>query len=301
MKVLSEEHALYQLNKDVPCACTIEQGEQIVVETLDARGGRLKTHDQLMQTAPDYRDPIPKTNPCTGPMYVQGILAGDTVGVRLHGVRPHGTGFILHKREMGICKQMVEQNAVIFASLEETSAILESGLRIPLRPHIGTLGVTPLQPIATAYAGVHGGNMDCRFLEAGSRLFLRTQVDGAMLAVGDVHASMGAGELMGTGIEINASVTLSVEKVDVQIPGPVLRTEDRVRTIAADMDLQIALEQASCNMVHLLQEYGALSRKDALCLLTTICDSEICQSFDRDMFSVASVAIPASYLPAFSL
>ncbi|MDP1803968.1 MAG: acetamidase/formamidase family protein, partial [Acidimicrobiales bacterium] len=44
----------------------------------------------------------------------------------------------------------------------------------------------------------------------GSTLLLPVHVPGALLSVGDVHFSQGDGEVCGTGIEIDAAVTLRV-------------------------------------------------------------------------------------------
>lgn len=70
-------------------------------------------------------------------------------------------------------------------------------------------------------------------------------------------------------------------------------------TIGTADHLQDALADASASMVDLLERCGGLDRSTALCLLTTICDGGICQSFDHTVFSVASVSIDDIYLPMF--
>ncbi|MGI6028481.1 MAG: acetamidase/formamidase family protein [Candidatus Heteroscillospira sp.] len=300
MKILSRENSFYSFEKGLECKLTVEQGERFKVETYDCRGGRLQRHDQLLTTAPDWNSAQPKTNPCTGPVAVKGVNAGDTVRIDIHRIDLETRGFVLQKTDMGICKQFVDKDQVVFAEIQGEEIRLECGIALPIRPHIGTLGVTPLDAAATGFAGKHGGNMDCRQLEPGAALYLPAQICGGAIGVGDVHASMGSGELMGTGIEIGATVELSVACVaDIRVTGPVVCTQNTVITIGSAPQLQEALETASSSMLELLERYGGYSRTAALSLLTAICDAGICQGFDTDMFSVASVSIPHKYLPMF--
>ena len=43
--------------------------------------------------------------------------------------------------------------------------------------------------------GIHGGNMDIRYLSEGGRLILPVFVDGALFSLGDLHATQGDGEV----------------------------------------------------------------------------------------------------------
>ena len=300
MKILTRENSFYSFDKNQKITQWIDQGERILVETYDCRHGRLQCHDQLFTSAPAWGTSQPQTNPCTGPIGVRGINAGDTLRISIHGIDLEKRGFIIQKTEMGICKQLVDETRVVFCEVENEELVLECGITLPIRPHIGTLGVTPINTEATGFAGRHGGNMDCRFLEAGTALYLPVQIDGAAIGVGDVHASMGSGELMGTGVEISGTVELSAECAEnIMVNGPVLCTKDMVMTIGTAPQLQEALEIASADMVDLLERYGGFSRITALSMLTAICDAGVCQGFDKEMFSVASVSISRQYLPVF--
>jgi amidase len=79
---------------------------------------------------------------------------------------------------------------------------------VPVRPMIG---VVVVESVAT-YEIDHGGNMDFNSVQPGSTIHLRAQKDGAMLSLGDAHARMGDGEMSGTGVEIDTSVTLRVSR-----------------------------------------------------------------------------------------
>jgi formamidase len=57
----------------------------------------------------------------------------------------------------------------------------------------------------------NGGNMDVKQMQVGTTLFLPCFVDGCLLSIGDVHFAQGDGEVSGTAIEMDASVTVKVQ------------------------------------------------------------------------------------------
>ena len=59
----------------------------------------------------------------------------------------------------------------------------------------------------------HGGNIDSKYIKKGSRVYLPVQVPWALLQMGDLHASMGDGELCGTGIEISGEIIVQVSLI----------------------------------------------------------------------------------------
>jgi formamidase len=68
----------------------------------------------------------------------------------------------------------------------------------------------------------HGGNMDIRYLKAGVTVYLPCYVEGCGLGLGDLHYAQGDGEVSGTAIEMDATVTLRTRVVrDMPLPrGP---------------------------------------------------------------------------------
>ncbi|HWM42216.1 MAG TPA: acetamidase/formamidase family protein [Burkholderiales bacterium] len=57
----------------------------------------------------------------------------------------------------------------------------------------------------------NGGNMDVKQMQVGTTLLLPCFVDGCLLSIGDVHFAQGDGEVSGTAIEMDATVTVRVE------------------------------------------------------------------------------------------
>ncbi len=88
------------------------------------------------------------------------------------------------------------------SSIQENHQVLR-GVTIPVRPHFGVIAVAPAESgmvdsIPPAY---FGGNIDNWRVGKGSTVYLRVAVDGALLSIGDPHASQGDSELCGTAIE----------------------------------------------------------------------------------------------------
>jgi formamidase len=57
----------------------------------------------------------------------------------------------------------------------------------------------------------NGGNMDVKQMQMGTTLLLPCFVDGCLLSIGDVHFAQGDGEVSGTAIEMDATVTVRVD------------------------------------------------------------------------------------------
>ena len=59
----------------------------------------------------------------------------------------------------------------------------------------------------------HGGNMDIRYLQIGVSIYLPCYLPGCGLAIGDLHYIQGDGEVSGTALEMDATVTLTTEVI----------------------------------------------------------------------------------------
>jgi acetamidase/formamidase/AraC-like DNA-binding protein len=88
------------------------------------------------------------------------------------------------------------------ASIVENHRVLQ-GVTIPVRPHFGVIAVAPAETglVDSVPPSCFGGNLDNWRIAKGASLYLRVGVDGALLSVGDPHASQGDSELCGTAIE----------------------------------------------------------------------------------------------------
>ena len=78
-----------------------------------------------------------------------------------------------------------------------------------MRPMVGVVGVaTASEELTNALAGEHGGNLDNHLHGPGAKIYFPVRQPGGMFAVGDMHASMGDGEICGTGVEIAGEVVV---------------------------------------------------------------------------------------------
>lgn len=59
----------------------------------------------------------------------------------------------------------------------------------------------------------HGGNLDTRHMGVGATIYLPCFVEGCGLAIGDLHYAQGDGEVAGTAIEMDATVTLTTQLI----------------------------------------------------------------------------------------
>src|SRR5256886_15200272 len=73
----------------------------------------------------------------------------------------------------------------------------------PALPMVGVVGVaTGGEELSNGLAGIHGGNLDDHLHGKGAKIFFPVRQPGGMFAVGDMHASMGDGEICFSSEEI---------------------------------------------------------------------------------------------------
>jgi acetamidase/formamidase len=111
------------------------------------------------------------------------------------------------------------------------------GVRVPIRPHFGVIGLAPkeadmVDSIPPSYTG---GNIDNWRIGKGATMYYPVAVEGALMSVGDSHASQGDSELCGTAIECSLTGTFQLilhKKADLAgtpleaLEYPMLETQD---------------------------------------------------------------------------
>src|SRR5205814_3458427 len=85
-------------------------------------------------------------------------------------------------------------------------------VRIPIRPHFGVIGLAPKEAdvVDSIPPGYFGGNIDNWRIGKGATMYYPVAVPGALLSVGDSHASQGDSELCGTAIECSLTGTFQL-------------------------------------------------------------------------------------------
>lgn len=243
----------------LPPALTIESGDIVVTETIDANGW--DKSDAKVANGP---------NPMNGPIALNGAEPGDSLKVEILDMTPsRATGWTRASLaenvvEPGFVTNLPARNRVTWAIDRNAQTVTLGGvgplgdLVMPLAPMIGCFGVAPGggQAISTTTSAEHGGNMDYRRFGPGTTVWFPVAVPGALFFLGDCHAIQGDGEIVGTGVETSydVRVRLSVEKNTIVWPRG--ETERDIFTIGNARPLDQALQHATTEMVRWLYEYG---------------------------------------------
>jgi amidase len=256
---------------------TVAPGEQFVVETHDTSTGRVHRAEDM----PGFvrvRDPL-KVNPAAGPVFIEGATPGDDLIVEILDIRLQPYGFVRVLAGAGVLQTGIEPDGVLMARIDGEHVVLGERVRLPLRPMVGVIGTAPADgTIYTAAPGPQGSNIDVNAVTVGARVHLPVHVPGALLAIGDVHASMGDGEVSGTGVEIAGEVTVRVDLVPGAAPTrPWIETAEQWITTGSGPTLENAVEMAVEELTELLMARLGLSRTEAFLLISARGDVRIGQ------------------------
>ena len=219
----------------------------------------------------------------TGTIEVAWARAGDTISIEVLAIELAPQGVMVTSPGVGVLGHKITEPHTLIIPVRDGFAHFGENLKTPVTPMIGIIGLAPAEgDHHCLWPGDHGGNMDNKLITAGSQVFLPVAMDGAGLALGDLHAGMGDGELSGTGIEIAGRVCLKVTVVRPSLgPRPLVETREGLYAIASAPELPAAIEQAADDMVNLLRRKKNLSFPDAYRLLSATCDLQICQVVNK--------------------
>ncbi len=285
MKTLTRNQIVYTLDPSHPPALEIESGETIRLETYDARTGTIQSETDLLDS------PHPKGhNPATGPIYVRNAKPGDSLSVDILDIELADSGFIAVKKGIGLLADRAVTFATRIVPVRNHQIHFNEQIQFPARPMVGVVGTAPEgNGIETGLMGPHGGNMDNRYITTGATVHLPVNVPGALLALGDVHATMGDGEITMLGLEICAEVTVCVNlHKGVRVARPWIETPEAWVTTGDALDPTEALRIAAGEMVDLLQHKLNLSFEDAYMLASARGDVQICQICEPGQFPVSA-------------
>jgi amidase len=276
---IPRDQLTYQFSADLEPVATMTPGTTFIVETHDTSTGRVRSAQDIAEYT-RVRDPL-KVNPAAGPIYVEGAKPGDDLIVEILDIRLQSTGFARVIAGAGVLQveDGVEPQGVLMARVDGEHLVLGERIRVPLRPMVGVIGTAPADGVVyTAAPGAQGSNIDINEVTVGARVHLPVHVPGALLAIGDVHASMGDGEVSGTGVEIGGEVTVRVDvDPDAASARPWLETDDAWITTGSGPTLEDAVKIAVDGMTTLLMDRFALNRTDAFLVVSARGDVRIGQ------------------------
>jgi acetamidase/formamidase len=189
-------------------------------------------------------------NNANGPIAITDIKAGDAIAVLVEEIEilppfdaPNGGPFF---EGMGDSQPL---------TYEDGYFRFPNHFRLKARPSIGNIAVLPepseriiemvrTDPLQRGWRRIVNDprgkhcHQDCQYLQAGARIHLKAQVDGAGLCAADVHGYIGQGEVAFAGIEVNASLQLRVERSEGWlVDWPLVETNDELMLFCSDTNL----------------------------------------------------------------
>jgi amidase len=257
----------------------IDPGDRVVVETVDAFEGVIKTEKDL----PSQKLIIPFLNPQCGPIMVGGAEKGDVVAVYIESILPRGKNprgtVCLIPRFGGLTSTDYTATLneplpekVKKVDLDENGIYWSKNITLPYRPHIGTLSCSPeIDAINSLTPDNHGGNMDIPDIGPDSITYLPVRSRGARIFIGDAHACQGDGELCGVGVEFATHTTIRVDLIKAwTMSWPRLENERVIMAIGSARPLEDAVRIAYTELVLWMEKEYGFDRWDAYMLLTEI-------------------------------
>ena len=222
---------------------TIKMGETVIIECPGGADAELGPG-----VVPEPSQTKRRYSRFGGPFLLEDVKVGDWVAIKIIDVKPGPYGYTNNWGPLRGPWRTI-------APVKDGMLLFEPDFAIPVRPMVGTIylksaAATP----GGAGAWDHGGNFDSNSIRAGSTVYIRAQFDGGYLTVTDTHAYQGDGEMTGTGIEIDADVTLQVTKSPHHFPtgGVVVETADKWYTNGVGKTWEDAVKIAWSEMVYLL-------------------------------------------------
>lgn len=276
---LDDAKTLFSFDKDLEPVLKVPSGETVRIRTKDCFGNQLQgPEDQLSEI--DWE----AINPATGPIYVEGAVAGGTLKVHIDNIELDAQTSSCTGKDEGVCGDRFSDWATHFCKVEDGKVVWDERLSIPLAPMIGVIGVAPEgEPVNCGTPGKHGGNMDNTAIAAGATLYLPVAVDGALFGCGDMHAVMGDGEVSVSGAEVAGYATVTLTALpELSVPNPLIENETHFGIIVSAESLDKAAELAVQQMVDLLASRTNESEADLVMLLSLVADVRVCQMVDPE-------------------
>jgi len=281
--VLTKEQTHDKFSRLIKPVIRVPSGSVIEAFTHEATGGQLQpgsTAEVLHSVDMD------RVHTLTGPVYVEGATPGDVLAVRLIELEPDDWGWMVLEPEFGFLAGEFEGTVLQTFALDKEKNEVEfaDGIRIPLKPFAGVMGVAPDtdEMLNTIPPRANGGNLDDPNLVAGTTVYFPVFVPGALFSIGDTHAVQGHGEVSGTAIEAPMRIVYEIRviKGGRSIPEPQYETDEYYATTGFATTIDEAAKKATRYMIDYLAETKGLSREQAYMLCSLAGDLKIAETVD---------------------
>ncbi len=277
-------------------ALRVASGDRVRVDTMIAGGlqrlrlagaSEAEIPDSLKAVERKVTDRGPGAHPMSGPIFVEGADPGDTLEIHILAIEfLHNFGVNAFAPGGGVLPDEYPYAALKLFRWQPgaTSVEFAPGIRLPMAPFFGSIGVAP-PPLAGRISsrppGYHGGNLDNKDLVAGSTLYLPVHVAGALVSFGDGHALQGDGEVTGTALETSLRGTFELRvRKGQRIRWPRAETPTHYIAMGLDEDLDQAARLATREMIDFLVAEKHLSRDAAYMLCSVAGNLRVTQAVD---------------------
>ncbi|MCD6156225.1 MAG: acetamidase/formamidase family protein [Candidatus Atribacteria bacterium] len=277
MKKVTNSFLIYEFSSCMDGVVECLPGEECVFETLDCFGGQVKTEKDDLASI-DFS----KVNPATGPVIIKGAKKGQLLKVEILEIKCFSPGIVATHPHIGVLNSRVNDYLFKMVEIDEEKCYLE-GTVFPMQSMIGVIGVAPASGnIPTTTPGMHGGNMDTREICEGSVVYLPVFQNGAFLALGDVHAAMGDGEIGGAGVEVSAEVKVRVNLLENQLglKSLVVETDRHFVFLYSASSLDVTFEELAWECSRVIQECLGWDFIKSYYLMSATCHFGVSQLVD---------------------
>jgi amidase len=253
--------------------------------------------------------------PMVGPFYIEGVLPGDTISVRIDMLRltrdtaTSGDALNLNAIPAGWVRRLRNDNPTDttwkvdrVAGTATVTAVVggkEAALTVPVKPSLGCIAVAPPanETLHVNRLGHHGGDLDCPYLCEGATLMLPVSTKGGLLFLGDGHAAQGDGEISGDALETSTEIQFTVGVIeDHEIVLPRIEDASHLRVLGISGEPGHALQGATGELGAWLQRDFGMGPREVALLFAAGMQYSVVKCFAADVCAVAS--LPKSLLPA---
>ena len=284
----------------------VKLGETFAVETVDAFENKIDSTDADIAKIIK----LPYVNPLVGPIFVEGAEKGDTLTVNIHSIevtRDYGVSALIPEFG-GLCGNAFTRTLnppippkVMLHRIQNGVIIFSDQLEIPgipYEPFYGTIGTSPeMEAISSLAPGFHGGNMDAADVCPGNTIHLPVNVPGALLYIGDGHATQGDAEVCGVATEIPTRGVLTVNLIKGKaVATPRVLSKDYIMTIGSARPMEDAARIAFYELVTWLEEEYGIEKLMAYQLCSQVARVRLANMVDI-LYSIVA-KFPKRYLPS---
>ena len=309
----------YVLDKNTLPILEVEPGEKFICEVEDSLNGVLRDNPTKLYP----RDATPEStrvpawiNPLCGPIYVKSMEPGDILVVNIEKIDKILNGVVItvpgwHTfaglRGWEECDEMYT-GIIENAGGKATWKYGQHTHTWELKPFLGTIATAPefevLSTLATSFGSAlaSGGNLDCRDVRVGTKVYLQSFNKGGLLSFGDLHASQGDGEVSSVANEAAGEITLSCNVIKNKTLNNVrLETPESLISVYCYRPIEEGIKQALKDLLLWLEEDYGMARREAY-MLSSICPGfrinvyQTCGNLGRLMTTVGA-EFPKNMLP----